>query len=77
MWTLFLAASAVAVTAHMVAVEVLHRVRIVDGPDSLCLGSSTKTGFMPPAMHFFTHAAPVPVCLAPHMESEIQPSDSG
>src|ERR1700685_3172366 len=24
-------------------------------------------------MHFFTQAAPLPVCLAPHMASEIQP----
>src|SRR5271166_248081 len=24
-------------------------------------------------MHFFTQAAPVPACFAPHIESEIQP----
>src|ERR1035437_2334955 len=28
---------------------------------------------MPPSMHFLTQAAPLPVCLAPHIESEIQP----
>src|ERR1039458_4344762 len=28
---------------------------------------------MPPLMHFFTQAAPDPACLAPHIESEIQP----
>src|SRR5271165_1548336 len=28
---------------------------------------------MPPSTHFFTQAAPLPACLAPHMESEIQP----
>src|ERR1700692_4285545 len=37
------------------------------------LPSSTNTGVMPPSMHFFTHAAPDPACLAPHIESEIQP----
>src|SRR5450631_3677959 len=37
------------------------------------LSWSTKTGFSPPAMHFLAQAAPVPACLAPHMESEIQP----
>jgi hypothetical protein len=25
-------------------------------------------------MHFFTQAAPEPACLAPHIESDIQPS---
>jgi hypothetical protein len=24
-------------------------------------------------MHFFTHSEPEPACLAPHIESEIQP----
>src|SRR6185437_3260695 len=38
-----------------------------------CFFESTKTGFMPPSTHFFTHAAPEPACLAPHIESEIQP----
>jgi hypothetical protein len=28
---------------------------------------------MPPSTHFFTQAAPLPACLAPHIESEIQP----
>src|SRR5580658_4190103 len=37
------------------------------------LASSTNTGAMPPEMHFLTQAAPEPACLAPHMESEIQP----
>jgi hypothetical protein len=35
--------------------------------------SSTKTGAMPPSMHFFTQADPEPACFAPHMLSEIQP----
>ena len=35
--------------------------------------SSTNTGAMPPSMHFFTQAEPEPACLAPHIESEIQP----
>src|ERR1039458_1812718 len=38
------------------------------------LASSTNTGAMPPLMHFFTHSAPDPACLAPHIESEIHPS---
>src|ERR1700690_1248547 len=37
------------------------------------LSSSTNTGAIPPSMHFFTQAAPEPACLAPHIESEIQP----
>src|SRR5579863_2950040 len=28
---------------------------------------------MPPSMHFLTQAAPLPACLTPHIESEIQP----
>ncbi len=56
----------------MIAIELLHRVRIVDGPD-LFLASSTKTGDIPPSTHFFTHSEPDPACFAPHIESEIQP----
>src|SRR5580658_6827491 len=37
------------------------------------LASSTNTGADPPSMHFLAQAAPVPACLAAHIESEIQP----
>src|ERR1039458_752891 len=37
------------------------------------LASSTNTGAIPPSTHFFTQAAPEPACLAPHIESDIQP----
>src|SRR5580698_3844605 len=37
------------------------------------LSGSTNTAFIPPSMHFFTQAAPLPACFAPHMESEIHP----
>src|SRR5579863_7753939 len=39
-----------------------------------CFWGSTKTGFIPFLTQARTHSAPVPACLAPHMESEIQPS---
>jgi len=39
----------------------------------LFLASSTNTGAIPPSIHFLTQAAPLPACLAPHIESEIQP----
>src|SRR5271157_365862 len=35
--------------------------------------SSTNTGAMPPSIHFFTQAGLSPRCLAPHIESDIQP----
>ena len=56
---------------HLVAVEVCDRFRVVDGPDVLAL--IDKDRLLPPSMHFLTQSAPVPACLAPHIESEIQP----